>query len=138
MFVYVIFVLFASSSSSSSRIASSSSLSLLATARTNVIQYDNRIYSTLADVSRTSTGGICQNYYLTLPSDWIIAPDNQDSKSAIWNDNWSTHYVLTSSGTYYGTLQNGGSSYGSYCCYLSQSGSQYKTTLCYIQILIMT
>ena len=106
--------------------------------RNNFVQYGNRIYSTLADVSRTAHDYTCQSDFLTLPSDWVIAPDNQNSESAIRNDYWSTSNVLTSSGTTYNTLHYGYGSSGSGCCNLYQSGSQYKTTFCAMQILIMT
>ena len=101
--------------------------------------YENRIYSTLADVPVDSSDDACQNYYLTLPSDWVIAPDNADSISAIRNNRWKTDHMVTSSGRLYYTAKyifNAGQSAG--CCYLEQSGSQYKVSACNFQILILT
>ena len=111
----------------------------LQTTRTNTIQYGNRIYSTLTDTPVNGGCCTCQGDWLTLPSDWVIAPATGDSISAIKNNGWSTHIMVfgSGSGTVYATT-NYGTIYDGINCCLLQSGLQYKPPECFKQILIMT
>jgi hypothetical protein len=76
----------------------------------------------------------CQNYYASLPTGWIIAPDNSDSYTVITAYTWSTTVMLTS-GNGYCTAECGGYNYGS--SYLRTDGSYYLSNICNGQILII-
>ena len=107
--------------------------------RINYVQYNGNYYSTLADVAVDSSQLLCQTDYITLPDNWVIAPDNADSIAVIAAHYWSTHCVVVVSGTSYCGLQYGSGSGGS-CgsgLLLSQGGAQYAVSSCTRQILIM-
>jgi hypothetical protein len=42
----------------------------------------------------------CQNSYLSIPSGWIIAPDDADSQNVIMSYTWGTKIALTSGNSY--------------------------------------
>jgi len=114
--------------------------------RSNWVLYNNYIYSTLADVAVDSYGYSCQNYYISLPSGWVIAPDTSDSRTVIGAHYWSTEVVVVSNGYgytsyyyynyyyyYYYSHYNGRLwRYGA----LYQWGSDYMANQCNSQILI--
>ena len=99
--------------------------------------YHGKYYSTLADVPVDVNQYWCQDNYITLPGNWVIAPDNSDSRAVIGAHYWSASGVVVAGGKlYYGLYY--GSSAGSYwgSGYLDQSGNQYKVSTCNLQILI--
>ncbi len=84
----------------------------------------------------------CQPGYFYLPTDWVLAPDNSDSKSAIFLNTWSTYTVVVASGVGYFSK----SSYGSVnkannkwllSAFSSQFGYAYSCYPCNCEILIM-
>ena len=84
----------------------------------------------------------CQPGYFYLPTDWVLAPDNSDSKSAIFLNTWSTYTVVVDSGVGYFSK----SSFGSInkannkwllSTFISQFGYAYSCYPCNCEILIM-
>ena len=54
--------------------------------RSNYVPYGSNYYSTLADVAVDNIQTTCQSGYITLPTNFVIAPDNADSKAVIRSD----------------------------------------------------
>ena len=84
----------------------------------------------------------CQPGYFYLPTGWVLAPDNSDSKSTIFLNTWSTYTVVVASGVGYFSK----SSYGSInkannkwllSTFSSQFGYTYSCYPCNCEILIM-
>jgi hypothetical protein len=91
----------------------------------NTVTYNGNVYSTLADVTVDSSGFSTQNGYIALPSGWLLAPDNADSRSVIASHYWPTYGLCTVSGTSYCTPSYGYAGYVyAYNCFY-QSGSAY-------------
>jgi len=105
--------------------------------RTHCAYYNGAYYSTLADVALTLDYKYCQNYYISLPSYWIISPDNADSITVIAAFDWSTDVVITSSGLGYGAYTySAGNLYSSSSYLITDGAGSYYTSLCSSQILI--
>jgi hypothetical protein len=100
----------------------------------STVEYNGHIYSTLAGVSIDGSYS-CQSGYLSLPTGWIISPDNSDSQTVIRSHTWSTTVVLTSVNAYCSSVCGYLYNYGPY--YLSYINGMYATNICNGQILIM-
>ena len=100
----------------------------------NTITYNGKVYATLADVHPSPSGSFCQNYYLPLPSGWIVAPHSQDALYVTYANSWSTGHVVLANGCLYATGSAGAGGCGGY---LSSSGSTYSSGYCNAQILIV-
>ncbi len=48
----------------------------------------------------------CQGGYIALPVNWVVAPDNADTRYVIGAHSWSTSYVVLSNGYGYYTGSN--------------------------------
>ncbi len=101
----------------------------------NAVEYNGRVYRTLDGTSPLDAGSSkCQNYYLALPSGWVLAADNADSLYVITSYRWGTNAMVVANGyTYYTAQEN---AYYSYYTALSTSGSTYKVMSCISLILI--
>jgi hypothetical protein len=103
--------------------------------RYNYVKYNGYYYSTISDVSIDGTSSTCQKDYLSVPSGWIVAPDDENSQHVIENYSWSTDYVLTS-GDAYCTSNCDSKSIGSK--YLNfDEGGRFYSSICNSQILIV-
>ena len=113
----------------------------LQTSRVNTIQRGNRIYSSLSDQPINSWGYSRQSEMIALPSDWVIAPDDDDSRSVINSYYWNTEVMMVSSGTFYYTAICWWCNYyqhTAYWCHFTHRDSQYGEADCASQILILT
>ena len=63
--------------------------------------YNGNYFSTLANLNVNGQYVLCQNGYINLPKNWVLAPDNSDSISAIYYNTWSTNTVVVASGVGY-------------------------------------
>eukprot|EP01035_Chromulina_nebulosa_P003955 gene3955-5399_t len=113
--------------------------SLSVSGRINTITSNGVVYSTLSDVSITSTVSTCQNYWLTLPAGWAIAPDTPEVRNILVQYPWSTDVLVLASGVGYRTTKfpPAGIAYGDYQSKFTQSGDQYYCPWCNYQIMIM-
>ena len=73
----------------------------------NAVEYNGRVYRTLAGTSPFDTDFYCQNYYLALPAGWSLAEDNADSRYVIGKYRWGTSLMVIASGRSYWTLNGG-------------------------------
>eukprot|EP01036_Dinobryon_divergens_P033685 gene33685-43536_t len=116
--------------------------------RTNYYSYNGKYYSTLADVSLNNGQSYCQNYYYYLPSNWILAPDDDDSLDVITANTWSTTTVvvaapgnITGNGYYsnsiWGLSNDNYSNWLLFSQYSSSNGYAYNCAKCNCEILIM-
>jgi len=107
--------------------------------QTNTLQYNNKIYSTLADVTISSTTSLCQSDWISMPSGWAIAPDNTDTVALSTLYPWSTDVLTVSSGVGYRTTNfpPAGQAFGDSQSKYVQSGNQYKCPWCNYQILVI-
>ena len=117
--------------------------------RTNAVIFKGIYYSTLGDVAvDTDNHDLCQDYYIQMPRNWILAPDSADTREIIAQYYWSTLGVVLSSGNVYrtryydhndGDEEHAGQLWRSdYLCQ-STSGNSYRVCTCtqkYYQILI--
>jgi hypothetical protein len=72
---------------------------------------------------------------MSIPTGWILAPDNDDSLKVIMSNPWSTTILLTS-GNAYGSLSFSSPGYNFGSGYLSSDGTYYYPAECDSQILI--
>eukprot|EP01035_Chromulina_nebulosa_P003046 gene3046-4158_t len=90
----------------------------------------------------------CQNYYYYLPSNWILAPDDDDSLDVITANTWSTTTVvvaapgnITGNGYYsnsiWGLSNDNYSNWLLFSQYSSSNGYAYNCAKCNCEILIM-
>ena len=83
----------------------------------------------------------CQSSSYNLPNNWVLAPDNSDSRYVIYLKTWSTYAVVVASGVgYYSDSSYYGSIYRTYMLqsyYSYYSGYSYACSPCNCQILIM-
>ena len=107
------------------------------------------MYRTLDGTSPFDTNFKCQNSYLSLPSGWVVAADNADSRYIIGAYRWGTDALVVANGNGYRgsywavTAQDSnprlpGTYHGT--SFLITSGSTYQTISCgagsYLLILI--
>jgi hypothetical protein len=87
--------------------------------------YNGKYFSTLANLNVNGLNVLCQDGYIKLPKNWVLAPDNSDSLSAIYYNTWSTNTVVVASGVGYKSKSTYGfmvrtkmlsSKYYSYAC----------------------
>ena len=107
-----------------------------ATPANSVTSTGGHIYSTLSGVSPFGAiGSTCQNVYFTLPSGWILAPDDPDSLSVITDYDWSTNILIVGNGKGYGSKgYSMGAIFGMNL--LLVSGSDFMPQSCPMQILM--
>lgn len=108
----------------------------------NYYIYNGKYYSTLANVNLNNPPNYCQSGYYYLPTDWIVAPDDIDSRTAINLNTWSTNTVVVASGVGYYSKSVFGAKNTAYINWLSYSysysyGYSYTCAQCYCEILIM-
>eukprot|EP01036_Dinobryon_divergens_P035088 gene35088-45417_t len=110
----------------------------------NYYIYNGKYYSTLANVNLNNPSNFCQSgyYYYYLPTDWVFAPDDIDSRTAIYLNTWSTNTVVVASGVGYYSKSYFGAKNTAYINWLSYSysysyGYSYKCAQCNCEILIM-
>ena len=65
---------------------------------TNAVEYKGLVYRTLSGVSPLDTNFQCQNYYLSLPSGWVLAADNADSRYIIGAYRWGADALVVANG----------------------------------------
>ena len=97
------------------------------------------------EVGPTSTVVTCQSNFLSLPSNWIIAPVTADSISVLVYP-WGTHLMVIQGGRQYYTKnsdfpEDAGKertwvASSAYPTALAQEGTQYKVNACYRRILL--
>ena len=111
--------------------------------RVNTICYNNETYSTLGDVSLTGSSSTCQSGYISLPTNWELAPDTLIARDLIASYPWSTSTVFLASQVGISTTLNqpaGRIVYTPYRYYesISSSNNMYSTPNSYYcgQILI--
>eukprot|EP01036_Dinobryon_divergens_P028044 gene28044-36929_t len=107
----------------------------------NFYYYNGKYYSTLANVDLNGYPR-CQSIYYYLPTDWVLAPDDIDSKYAISFNTWSTTTVVVASGVGYYSASSAGfinTAYSKwlYTYYSAYYGNSYVCVSCNCQILIM-
>ena len=108
------------------------------------VEYDGKLYGTLAGVAVDGTGTLCQKDYLPLPDGpgrCVLAPDTPEVRAnVVAKHTWSTHVVVLASGKPINTkaIFSGskppGAQYNSNN-YLSTSGKTHKPSSCTMQIL---
>jgi hypothetical protein len=105
---------------------------------TNAVEYKGLVYRTLNGVSPLDTNFQCQNYYLPLPSGWVLAADNADSRYIIGAYLWGTDALVVANGYgyrggSYGPPRQSPGSAGSYhgSSFLITYASTYKVIDCY-------
>ena len=101
----------------------------------------NYYYSTLANANLNSGTTYCQNTFLYVPTDWILAPDDIDSLSVITLNTWSTTTVVVASGVGYYSKSTFGSINRAYSNWLvryyAAYGFVYSCATCNCEVLIM-
>ena len=107
----------------------------------NSVNRNGASYATLDAHSKDDTVYECQRVYLTLPSQWSVAPDNADSTAVTAAYNWGTHVLVYAGGSGRWTKYKGSDAAGSLWASsgrLSSSVDQYKPSGCNYRILIKT
>ena len=133
---------FKSNESNSSMCAGTASRSL-STCPAYAMQHDGYCYATMDKCPfQTKLGGCasqCQNYYISMPTGWTVAPDTADIRSkVVARGKWGTSIIVLGNGRSYRTQSSSsaGSFYSS--TMLHTSGSSYKVSVCNSKVLMRT
>ena len=133
---------FKSTESNSSMCAGTASRSL-STCPAYAMQHDGYCYATMDKCPFYKTSGRCarqcQNYYISMPTGWTVAPDTADIRSkVVARGKWGTSIIVLGNGRSYRTQSSSsaGSFYSS--TMLHTSGSSYKVSVCNSKVLMRT
>jgi hypothetical protein len=108
--------------------------------KSTIVFHNNKLYRSLSENwEYDGTAMVCQTDYLSLPTGWIIAPNDDDSKYIISNYRWSTAVMVVNDGASYWTNLWGDRQLRLYSNGMLSniSNTRYKPNVCNGGILII-